>query len=356
MTRSWRPAERRSAAEPAFFAAEVLERMQVPVALFDHAGRLGYANTAFSTSTLTESLLDRRRQVAHPDLERLRVDALRDPGHSHTLGMASEELGQQSWIEVFPLSTAPGWTAVVGRSAPTARPVEAALPSPRLLLHELRAPLFALDEGLEGLAEFGGAGRMGEVVGRLSRAAARLRGVLQGVSDLVQVERLGSADSRAELVDLREVLADVADTYSLLAAASGHELALAVPQFAAEVRGDRELLGRAVGNLVDNAIRHTPPGTITAAVAVRGSLVVVEVADSGQGIPREQSQRIFEPFVRLGAAESAGAGSGLGLAVVRAIAVAHGAGVTVDRGPEGGALFRLAFLSRGSDRRARVSP
>jgi signal transduction histidine kinase len=337
-----------------FFAAEVLERMRVPVAVFDHAGRLGYANTAFRTSTLTESLLDRRRQVAHPDLERIRVDALRDPGHSHTLGVA-EELGQQSWVEVFPLATAPGWTAVVGRTVPATRLVEGKLPSPRLLLHELRAPLFALDEGLERLTDHARTGEMVEVVGRLSRAAARLRGVLQGVSDLVQVERLANAESRGELVDMREVLADVADTYSLLAAASGHELAVEIPPSTAEVRGDRELLGRALGNLVDNAIRHTPPGTITAAVAVRGSLVVVEVSDSGQGIPREQRQRIFEPFVRLDAAESAGAGSGLGLAVVHAIAVAHGAGVTVDRGPEGGAVFRLAFLFRGPDRRTRIS-
>ncbi len=355
MTRSWRPAERRRAAEPAFFAAEVLERMRVPVAVFDHAGRLGYANAAFSTSTLTESLLDRRRQVARPDLDRLRVDALRDPGHRHSLRVAEEEPGQQSWVEVFPLTTAPGWTVAVGRSAPGARPLEGALPSPRLLLHELRAPLFALDEGLERIADFARTGEMAEVVGRLSRAAARLRGVLQGISDLVRAERLGNAGSLAALVDMREVLADVADTYSLLAAAGGHELAVRVPPSAAEVRGDRELLGRAVGNLVDNAIRHTPPGTITAAVAVRGSLVVVEVSDSGQGIPREQRQRIFEPFVRLDAAEPAGAGSGLGLAVVHAIAVAHGAGVTVDCGPEGGALFRLAFLLRASDRRARIS-
>ena len=356
MTRAWRPAERRRAAEPAFFAAEVLERMPVPVAVFDHAGRLGYTNSAFSTSRLAESLLDRRLKVAHPDLERLRVDALRDPGRGHTFGMAVEGLGGPARVEVFPLTTAPGWTAVVGRSAPAAPPVEAALPSPRLLLHELRAPLFALDEGLEGLAQFARAGAMADVVSRLSRAAARLRGVLQGVSDLVRVERVGATGSLAELVDLREVLADVADTYSLLAAASGHELAVEVPPTAAEVRGDRELLGRAVGNLVDNAIRHTPPGTISAGVAVRGSLVVVEVADSGPGIPSEQRQRIFEPFVRLDAADPAGAGSGLGLAVVRTIALAHGAGVTVDRGPEGGALFRLAFLSRGSDRRAGMAP
>ncbi len=356
MTRSWRPAERQTSAEPAFFAAEVLERMRVPIAVFDHAGRLGYANTSFSTSTLTESLLDQRRKVAHPDLERVRIEALRDPGHSHPLSVAVKEPAQQSWVEVFPLTTAPGWTAVVGRDAPPARPVEEALPSPRLLLHELRAPLFALDEGLEGLAQFAGTGEMAEVVGRLSRAAARLRGVLQGISDLVRVERLGTSGPGAELVDLREVLSDVADTYSLLAAATGHELTVEAPQTAAEVLGDRELLGRAVGNLVDNAIRHTPPGVITAGVAVRGSLVVVEVADSGPGIPRGQRERIFEPFVRLEAAGSAQTGSGLGLAVVRTIAVAHGAGITVDHGPEGGALFRLAFLCRGSERRARMSP
>ena len=355
MTRSWRPAERRASAEPVFFAAEVLERTRVPIAVFDHAGRLGYANPSFSTSTLPESLLDRRRKVAHHDLERVRVEALREPGHSHTLSLAVKELGQESWVEVFPLTTAPGWTAVVGRDSPPARPVEEALPSPRLLLHELRAPLFALDEGLEELAQFAGTAEMARVVGRLSRAAARLRGVLQGISDLVRIERLGTAGSGAEMVDLREVLSDVADTYSLLAAASGHELTVEVPQTAAEVLGDRELLGRAVGNLVDNAIRHTPPGAITAGVSVRGSLVVVEVADSGPGIPEEQRERIFEPFVRLDAGESAPTGSGLGLAVVRTIAVAHGAGVTVDRGPQGGALFRLAFLFRGSDRRAWMS-
>jgi nitrogen-specific signal transduction histidine kinase len=356
VTRGWRSAERPRTSEPTFFAAEALERLPVPVAVFDHAGRLGYANPAFSASPLKESLLDRRLRVAHPDLERLRIEALRDAGHRETAGMALEASGQPSWVEVFPLSTSPGWTVVVGRNAPAPRPTEAPLPSPRLLLHELRAPLFALDEGLETLAQSAGSGELAEVVSRLSRAAARLRGVLQGISDLVRVDRLGAEGAPSELVDLREVLADVADTYSLLAAASGHELAVTTPAAAAEVRGDRELLGRAVGNLVDNAIRHTPPGTIAAEVALRGPLVVVEVADSGPGIPEEQRERIFEPFVRLDPADLAGAGSGLGLAVVRTIALAHGAGITVDRGPEGGAAFRLAFLARGSDRRAGFAP
>lgn len=356
MSRSWQPAERPRAGEPTYFAAEVLERIPTPLAVFDHAGRLAWANQAFNLSPLREALLDRRHRITHPELERLRVEALRGGATGSRMGPPGVPEDQAAWVDVLPLSSLSGWTVAAARPALAEGSPEPTLPSPRLLLHELRAPLLALDEGLDSLAQLGPDGQLelAGIVSRLSRAAARLRGVLQGIADLVRVDRLGSGGLQVEPVDLREVAADVGDTYSLLAAASGHGLTVETGGGSCTVRGDRELLGRAVGNLVDNAIRHTPPCGITVRVDLRGSLAVVEVADAGPGVPEAERERIFAPFVRLSPPGEAGSGgSGLGLTVVRTIALAHGAGITVESAPQGGALFRLAFLARDLQRHGR---
>jgi two-component system sensor histidine kinase TctE len=118
----------------------------------------------------------------------------------------------------------------------------------------------------------------------------------------------------------------------------GFELAPAM------VAGDRFLLRDLVDNLVDNALRYTPPGGAVTVIcghaggqAGQGWLVV---EDSGPGIPAASRERVFSRFVRL---DDKTSGSGLGLAIVRAIAAAHGAQVTLGERIGGGAEFFVRF-------------
>ena len=97
-------------------------------------------------------------------------------------------------------------------------------------------------------------------------------------------------------------------------------------------------------NLLDNAARHTPPGsTVELRLRADGDDAVVEVADDGPGIPPELRDQIFDRFVRGdGPADTAtGPGSGLGLAIVSAVAASHGGIAVADESGTGGALFRV---------------
>ena len=113
------------------------------------------------------------------------------------------------------------------------------------------------------------------------------------------------------------------------------------------VLGDDARLRQVIGNLMANALTHTPPD---ASVTLRlrtepGNLAVVEVADTGPGLTPEQAERVFERFYRADAARTRRAGgaisTGLGLAIVAALVAAHHGTVEVAETPGGGATFRV---------------
>ncbi|MGC1851899.1 MAG: ATP-binding protein [Solirubrobacterales bacterium] len=123
------------------------------------------------------------------------------------------------------------------------------------------------------------------------------------------------------------------------------------------VDGNPDELHRMVLNLLDNAVRHTPPGsTIELRLRAEGGDAIVEVADDGPGVPRELREQIFERFVRgEGPADTAvGGGSGLGLAIVSAVATSHGGSATVAESKLGGALFSVRLPLGKSERE--ISP
>jgi two-component system sensor histidine kinase MprB len=105
------------------------------------------------------------------------------------------------------------------------------------------------------------------------------------------------------------------------------------------VRGTPERLSRAVGNLLDNAAKWSPPGA-TVAVTMRGGELVVR--DHGPGIAEADLPHVFDRFYRSAAARGL-PGSGLGLAIVRQVAEAHGGHVRAENAPGGGALLRLSL-------------
>jgi signal transduction histidine kinase len=189
--------------------------------------------------------------------------------------------------------------------------------------HELRTPLTSVLANLELLAEQL-EGEPREAAESALRSSRRMRRL---VADLLLLARAdaGRTSARREPTDLAEVLLDVAAELGPLS----HDHELVLDPHPAVVVGARDELHRMVLNLIENAVRHTPPGTeVHATVGVRGDDAVLEVADDGPGVRPEVAPRIFERFVR-GGGDRAGS-SGLGLAIVRAVAEGHGGSVTLE--------------------------
>jgi two-component system, OmpR family, sensor kinase len=202
--------------------------------------------------------------------------------------------------------------------------------------HELRTPLTSVLANLELLAaELDDEQR--ETANQALRSAQRMRRL---VADLLLLAR-ADAGRRAPQrpVDVGAVLVEAAGELGPVAGA--HELTVE-PRTAMVMAAPDELL-RATINLIENALRHTPPGTrVHASVESSGGDVVLVVEDDGPGVPPEIRDRIFDRFVRSGG--DAGGGSGLGLAIVRSVAEANGGTVRLLTPASGrGARFELVL-------------
>jgi signal transduction histidine kinase len=143
-----------------------------------------------------------------------------------------------------------------------------------------------------------------------------------------------------EEVDLREVVADIADDARF--EADGKRCLIEVdPDGEAVVHGSHELLYRAIENVVRNAVRHSPEGsTVSISSQVVGGRLRVTVADCGPGVFDSDLAAIFDPFFRSSPGRST-AGYGLGLAITRRIIEAHGGGVSASNRHGGGLLVTL---------------
>jgi two-component system sensor histidine kinase BaeS len=136
----------------------------------------------------------------------------------------------------------------------------------------------------------------------------------------------------------RTLLEDAAAAARDPAAAAGVALQVRLDGSEAEVAADPERLALVLSNLVSNALRHTPAGgSITLAAAPAGQAVRFEVADTGEGIPREYLDRIFDRYFRVPGRRAGGVG--LGLYLVRELVLAHGGEVGVESTPGAGSRF-----------------
>jgi signal transduction histidine kinase len=187
--------------------------------------------------------------------------------------------------------------------------------------HELRTPLTSILANLELLAEVL-EGEEGEAAHSALRSSRRMRRL---VADLLLLARADAQRQVAhEPTDLGQVVVEAAA--ELGPVADGHELDVDAEH--AVVAGAPDELHRLALNLMENAIKHTPPGThVRAAVQQENGHVVLTVADDGPGIPEELRDRIFERFAR-GDGDRGGS-FGLGLSIVRAVAESHHGTVTL---------------------------
>jgi two-component system, OmpR family, sensor kinase len=218
--------------------------------------------------------------------------------------------------------------------------------------HELRTPLTSVLANLELLAESLD-GDQGDAARSALRSSRRMRRL---VADLLLLARTGAARVVArQRCDLASIAVEAASELGPVSAA--HEIALDVQP--AIVEGARDELHRLAINLIENAVRHTPPGTeirVTTATLADGQVELV-VEDDGPGVPPELVPSLFERFVR--GAGDAGGSFGLGLAIVHAVAVSHGGSVELQsRADQSGARFvvRLPAYSDLDDDREHHRP
>jgi two-component system OmpR family sensor kinase/two-component system sensor histidine kinase QseC len=211
--------------------------------------------------------------------------------------------------------------------------------------HELRSPLTALSLELQLLERAPDEAARREAHANLKAAVGR---AIHLVEQLLTLARNEPREAVAELsaIALERAVADgVADAHALAAA---RHIDLSLDAQPALVRGDAEALRTLVRNLVDNAVRYTPEGGRVRVRTRAGSRaggriepVLIEVADSGPGIPADDRARLFDRFYRrVGSPEG---GSGLGLAIVKAIADRHEAEVRLRDAPEGGLTVTVAL-------------
>ncbi|WP_082537971.1 cell wall metabolism sensor histidine kinase WalK [Angustibacter sp. Root456] len=210
------------------------------------------------------------------------------------------------------------------------------------LAHELRTPVTTLDAYLEGL-EDGVAVLDAETLAVLHEQTRRLTRLASDVSAVSSAEeyRLELRAQRTPPEQLaRAAAAAAADRY----AARGVELQVVAAPGTPAVDADPDRMGQVLGNLLDNALRHTPPhGAVTMSVEPRAGGVAIAVSDDGEGIAAEHLPHVFERFYRADAARSrSDGGSGLGLAIAKALTDAHGGHISVTSDGAGkGATFTV---------------
>jgi two-component system, NtrC family, sensor histidine kinase GlrK len=217
----------------------------------------------------------------------------------------------------------------------------------RHLSHELKTPLTALREGAELLHD--------EVVGPLAGSQRRVVGIMKDnsiklqrlIEELLDYQRaLHAAASLApRRLSLDALVREVARSHELAAQAKGQRLALELERL--HVNADPEKLRSVVDNLIGNAVKFTPAGGRVSVLArSSGDEALIDVIDSGPGVPEDERDSIFDSFFR-GRARAGGRveGSGLGLAIAREFVEAHGGRISVV-GEPAGAHFRVALPRR----------
>jgi two-component system OmpR family sensor kinase len=206
--------------------------------------------------------------------------------------------------------------------------------------HELRTPLTSVLANLE-LLEMELEGEQRETAASALRSSRRMRRL---VADLLLLARADAGRVAPHVpVDLSEIVAEAAG--ELEPVAGDHQISVSAPP-GADLDGARDELHRLALNLLENALRHTDPGTaVEATVERRNGQVVLAVEDDGPGIPHELRDKVFERFFR-GAGDRSGS-SGLGLSIVRAVAQSHDGTVELEEPLDGrGARFVVRFPAR----------
>ena len=207
--------------------------------------------------------------------------------------------------------------------------------------HELRTPLAVLSTQAQVARRASDAAARNEALDAIVAGAERGARLAEQMLTLARLESRSGADA-ARRLDLRELVRGVIAEAAPHAVEKGLDVALEEGG-AVELEGHPALLAILARNLVDNAVRYTPPGgRVRAAVRAEAGLARLEVSDDGPGVPPAELTRLGERFHRL--ADPGESGSGLGLSIVQRIAELHGGKVRYSAGPGGRGLAAAVEL------------
>src|SRR5574341_145326 len=220
-----------------------------------------------------------------------------------------------------------------------------------MLVHDLRSPLggviTSVHTSLEEIQE-NPKPDLDLIATLLGVALSSSRSVLALVEEILDVNKLVSGEMSFNLTEVN--LADAAQrTYQTLERQANEadlRIDIAAPPDLLPINADASMIDRVMTNLLDNAIRYTPEGGhIQISVEPSSAVHTVTIADSGEGIPPEHRERIFERFVQVDTTKRkrGSKGSGLGLTFCKLAVEAHGGRIWVDDGPEGGAAFHFTL-------------
>jgi two-component system sensor histidine kinase CpxA len=219
--------------------------------------------------------------------------------------------------------------------------------------HELRSPLARLQIAL-GLARRPGA-NLAQELDRIEQEAQRLNELIGEILSLSRLDDPAHA-LRSEAVPMAELLDAICEDARIEADTRAVAIELAAPAELA-LRGDRELLHRAIENVVRNAVRFSPDsGRISVQAQRQGAAVVVTVSDQGPGVPPALLQRIFEPFFRVASArERDSGGNGIGLAIAARVLSLHGGSIAASNVDPHGLRVTLTLPQSGGHQEPRIA-
>ncbi len=279
-----------------------------------------------------------RRAMADVDATRMTLDAVADGRRDVRTGVT----GRGELAELA--EDVDGMVARLDAEERARRSLVAAIS------HDLRTPITSLqllaDAVHDGVVDEATAREYAERMGTHVRALGAL------IDDLFELSRIESGELRWSMqqVALSELVEDTVDAMRPQAEAADVTVTAVMGADDPLALGDPARLQRVLFNLLQNAIRHTPPdGTVTVRATTVGDGVEIEVADDGAGIPDDQRELVFAPFHRVDPSRSDG-GTGLGLAISRAIVEAHGGRIWIADAPVGTAVrvrLRTAVPTRG---------
>lgn len=220
------------------------------------------------------------------------------------------------------------------------------------LSHELRTPLTTVSLLAETLAADSDS-LPPKAAERVAKIEVETGHLVQMVNELLDLSRIesGIATVAVDDVDLGRLAIATAERIRLFARRQGVTLEVDAPPEVPAVRADRDRLGQALLNLLHNAVKFSPAGSlVTVRVNPAASEVVVAVEDHGQGIPRSALPRIFERFYKVDRARTRGAGgTGLGLSIARHVVEAHGGRIWAESEEGVGSTFSFAIPIIGPD-------
>ncbi len=210
------------------------------------------------------------------------------------------------------------------------------------LAHEFKAPLSAIRGAAELLAEDMPREDRAKFIANLRAESDRMQRLVDRLLDLSALEARNGRVDFADLA-LKDLVTEAVDAAA--GVAQQRKVKLIVPASGeGRVRGEKFLLTQAIGNLLHNALEHTPAGgTVTLDAAVRDGRAVVTVEDTGPGVPSYALERVFERFYSLPRPDTGRKSSGLGLSIVREIARLHGGETALENRAEGGARATLTI-------------